>query len=115
MRLEEVLIMNLVQSARFLFPEPAAVGEPAMVAEHLMHILMDLEAGPVHRKVVRTDDGAIALSPSGEKEGAADLGGCQAKSAAVCSALSSAGRMGLARHRGGAALRWQASEPCILG
>jgi hypothetical protein len=40
-----------------------AVGEPATVVEHLMHILMDLEAGPVHRKVVKTDDGRYRVVP----------------------------------------------------
>jgi hypothetical protein len=40
-----------------------AVGKPATVADHLMHILMDLEAGPVHQKVVRTDDGRYRVVP----------------------------------------------------
>jgi hypothetical protein len=40
-----------------------AVGEPETVAEHLMHILMDLEAGPVHQKVVRIDDGRYRVVP----------------------------------------------------
>jgi hypothetical protein len=40
-----------------------AVGEPATVVKHLLHILMDLEAGPVHQKVVRTDDGRYRVVP----------------------------------------------------
>ncbi len=40
-----------------------AAGEPAAVAEHLEQILKDLEAGPVHRRVVRNDDGSYRAVP----------------------------------------------------